>query len=174
MNWYKIAQQNTLQLPAIPNGYVRLTHFTSINNAISILSSGLKFLMLGQTTDTFRNNSEIMNLISTGEYGGMQRGFIDGKTGGFGDAVVLIDLTYQEQKSLYGTNTTNDIIPPYRIIGYIYKNQFKSNPTYNPSINLQVNSYPAGIRFKPQNKDIAIPSPTNFQNNNNSHNEDIW
>lgn len=122
-------------LPEIPEGYIRLTHFTNQNIAEAIVEEGNNFTykeLLTSTTDSFSNNADIIDLITTGKTGSFQRD-------SFGEYVLLIDLEKEEHKNRCTIGyCTDDEIPNHNILGYVFRKDIENlhkNPKYNPKIN---------------------------------------
>lgn len=124
--------ENTeLNLPEIPEGFVRLTHFTS-QRIVERLMAGENFIygFLGSTVDSFSDNSQILELIKTGKAGNFSRER-------FGLVVVLMDMENEEFKERYRGNVCTDTsVPNHNILGYVKRDSEKlelvENPMYNP------------------------------------------
>lgn len=173
--WLKTS--SNLQLPPIPNGFVRLQHTTNINSAKAIINGGFKFGRQGlsQTTDSFSNNNSLMNFLNSGrpdESSKINRS-------GFGDnTVVLIDLSNDEARKLLSDRFTieSDIIPNNRIVGYVSTDrQFYPNGNYNVQNALNINAIGPIMPQKPrQAVPQQQPQVTPQQSQQTGSQSDIW
>ncbi len=129
MNWFqKIAQK--IQLPPIPPGFVRLTHFTQPQWAQLIMQNGFKHKeMLSSTTDLFADNNGIVSLIQSGKTGPWTRSK-------FGEYVVLMDVTNKEWKLRSG-QAMGGQVPSNNVVGYVERasGKFVPNSNYQPTDN---------------------------------------
>lgn len=144
------------ELPPIPPGFVRLTHFTSPRTA-QLLLNGENFQMqngLDSTTDTFSNNADVMQLLNSGQTGAFTRT-------GFGVAVVLMDMASTEQRMRRQPHMNLGPIPNDRIVGVYYREngQLVRNPRYNPE--QTVPEMPQQTQMaRGGNAPVAVPQPT--------------
>ena len=118
-------------LPPIPNGMVRLTHFTPTEeNAKSIISTGFRYKSLPETADPHSTNEEVMETITAHAVGSMDRK-------PFGSYVVLIDMPDNYYRMLRGFNfeIKNRTIPPTQVLGYLNRKdmELQKNSIYNPN-----------------------------------------
>ncbi len=147
------------QLPPIPRGFQRLTHFTNKRTA-DLLINGQNFKAnngLTSTTDSFSNNADVWKLIQSGQAGAFSRNE-------FGAVVVLLDMSPQEYR-MHANFSIDGDIPNNRIVGYFDKdtNQFISNQNYSPDQTPPVpNPRMTGIGIRRGNqRSVPIPvSPT--------------
>jgi hypothetical protein len=127
---FRIWLENQLQLPSIPQGFVRLTHFTSRRIAQMLLSgqnfSYKKQGMLPSTTDAFSDNNDVLQLIQSGKTGPYSRKE-------FGDHVVLMDLPNMDNRIHSNATMAPGEVSNERILGVVDVNamQFTPNPNYN-------------------------------------------
>lgn len=120
-----------LQLPPIPEGMIRLTHFTSERSAQQILASNFSYKgMVSTTTDAFADNAGILGLIQTGKVGAFTR-----ESFGGGQAVVLMDMPFASYKAHSGIFAEQPEIDNRCILGYVRRSnmQLVPNPKYNPN-----------------------------------------
>ena len=176
-NWMKI-NESVEQLPPIPNGFVRLTHFTSPAIAKSLIN-GQDFKAgkgLRSTTDVFSDNNDVINLIQTGKTGAFERK-------PFGNCVIIMDMSQTEQRmrSNFSSGLSN-FVPNDRIVGYydIENQTFVRNPKFSikqvepempatKQLSNRPNTDQQHANIQNIKKDL-VPSP----NNNASPADDIW
>lgn len=162
------------QLPPLPDGWLRLTHFTSEAIA-SKLIAGEDFSyesqgLLGQTTDPFSGESlsELTTLLETGKAGPFTRTT-------FGNCVILIDLESKEHKRRNSLTVRDQAVPNHNIVGFVKiidrdgRNRyiFVPNPRYAPVVNeLTVESHFLGQHVTDQNsahQPIPAPAPAELE-----------
>jgi hypothetical protein len=151
-------------IPPIPSGMVRLTHFTSENQARQILGSDFGIsTLLASTTDSFSNQNEVLSLIQSGSYSAYERG-------GFGDSVVLLDMPSNLHRSYnYAFRQT---VPNAFVLGYVRRSdmQFFPNPNYNPT----TAKLPELPRPNTPLRQPAAPQPIPAPQPAGDTNTDIW
>ena len=129
--------QSKLNLPPIPDGMVRLTHFTASTYAIKNVMNGDNFDygggMAQTTTDAFSDNQKVLNLIEEGTYptglgGNFDRAY-------FGSNVILMDIPFDEHKKLLGVTAITEGIPNGYVLGYVDRKtmSFHPNSGYSPA-----------------------------------------
>lgn len=158
-----LEQLQSLKLPPIPSGYLRLTHFTSRSPQIISNNDTFKVQhMLNSTTDPFSNNQDVLDLIVSGKTGAMTRS-------GFGNTVLLMDLTFDEHKRLSSKQIP---ISNSRILGYVDRNTmiFHRNPNYNPH---SLQELPPIRQLTPAFKDTQGPTPQPLPSTSQS-NQDVF
>ena len=146
--------QQTLSLPPIPAEYSRLTHFTNIENARSIIQTGFRAKQgLSTTTDSFSNNNDIESLIVSGKTGTFDR-----STFGAGEATIIIDVP-----GLVDRRGREQFVPSTSILGYVDRKTMKliTNPGYAPERSKFTisNNHKIEIGEPPTNSVVAVPSP---------------
>lgn len=120
-------------LPEVPEGFLRLTHFTSEDIAKKLVNgeefSYAKQGILSSTTDAFTNNEEMLKLVQTGDVGAFKRSE-------FGDTVVLMDIDREECKDRSRIGRCRELsVPNHNILGYILRcdpKELVRNHKYNP------------------------------------------
>jgi hypothetical protein len=156
--WLEQQLQNANQLPPIPSGFARLTHFTNDRTAKIILSGqNLNYKKQGivtTTADTHSNNEQVWKTIVDGKYGAFGRS-------DFGNAVLLIDLTFYEAKMHGVMGMAPGFIENRKIIGVLDRNvmTFQRNVNYRP----QGNQAPGQVvtqRNRMAQQPVAVPQPT--------------
>jgi len=128
------SRSESLELPQIPEGYTRLTHFTSEEVAKKFINGDdFFFKHISTTVDAFSDNESVIDLIKKGKVGAFSRD-------PFGDSVVLIDLENEEFKKRYRIGyCQDDSVPNHNILGYVNRNEpstLHRNPSYNASENI--------------------------------------
>lgn len=162
--WFEM---NQLQLPPIPPGLLRLTHFTSPNIAQMILAgsdfSFQKQGMLSSTADAFSTNDDVLQLIDSGRVGAFTRD-------SFGPMVVLMDMTNDEYRMLSMPTTPTTSVPNDRVLGVVDRKtmQFSPNARYNPSPVPIQRPTPMEKRPIQFGTPVPIPSPSTAASS------DVW
>ena len=129
-NTSRIIREAT-DLPPIPAGFLRRTHFTSSKTAERLLAGEVfTFGRLDSTTDVFSNNDGVFQLATTRKVGAFER-----PSPRFGDSCVLIDMPNEADKVLRGNNSPVDKIPCQQIIGVLNARtmEFTPNLHYDPT-----------------------------------------
>jgi hypothetical protein len=159
-------EQQQLQLPPIPSGSIRLTHFTSPKVAKNLLN-GQDFSyktqgLLSSTTDSFSNNNSIINLIQTGKIDTWDRN-------SFGIVVVLMDMPNNEYRIHNNISISNGTVANDRIVGIVDRNtmQFTPNAHYNPTPQPLIIQQKEKPTTNPNTNlpQIPIPQPTSKDHN---------
>lgn len=160
----------SFQLPEIPEGYLRLTHFTYPDIARRMIEEGEDFdysgqVLIGQTTDAHSTNKKVEDLIRTGVAGAFSRRK-------FGSATILLDLDGEERNQRLGPHM-NTVVANCNIVGYVERTEdldgnikltFTPNPSYAPQVtelqrSLRITKEPA-----PRNVSYPEPAPENYSN----------
>jgi hypothetical protein len=164
-----LSEQSGLQIPQIPAGSMRLTHFTSPRTAQTLLS-GQDFQyggLLSSTTDGFSSNQEVISLIQTGKTSAYERD-------SFGTAVVLMDIPNSEYRAYDNFNNDINAVPNDRIVGVVDREtmQFTPNPKYKSKpLPLQITNRTSEPQRLGANKNSFVPMPGP---SSNQANVDIW
>jgi hypothetical protein len=160
------------ELPSIPGGYIRLTHFTSSSIAEKLLE-GEDFdysnAGLFNTTVVNQTNAEVKEKIETGKSG--ERVF--GRSL-FGNYVVLIDVDHEGYKARISTNEVSGTLPNSNIVGVVARIrtdegaisfEFKPNAGYKPvELDIVQASFAGPRRVKASNHEIpTIEEPTDYE-----------
>jgi ribosomal protein S18 acetylase RimI-like enzyme len=120
-------------LPPIPEGMTRATHFFQDANLAQQFNTGSHFKygrgLLSSTTDGFSSNEHVHGLMKTG-----MNGAFDRKS--FGNFVAVMDIPHQEYKSRGRMHAETPEIHNSKITGYYNREsgEFHHNPGYNPSL----------------------------------------
>lgn len=157
-------EQEQSILPSIPEGYVRLTHFTRQDVAEALISgSEFKYDETPDTTcDSHIKNNEVEEIIQTGKKLAMVRT-------DKGDCVVIIDVE-AEELSLRNTigYSIDKSIPNSNILGYVKRStrELKKNTSYKPRQN---DLKRVSLNRLAQNTPNPVPIPTT-----SSSDQEIW
>lgn len=171
----KESLESLLSNVPIPEGFVRLTHFTSREIAQQILEGKLDFQyfrsLIDQTADVHGYIEQVYDTVSKGIYRQTQRR--DNK----GHCVILIDIDIDEWVARNRAHN-EETIPNKNILGFIDtdKTEFQINPDYNPTIN--VVTVPSGNGMPIPNGDGMPVIDTNRTSqvfgSDPSNYDDIW
>lgn len=147
MRLYEISNV-PLSLPPTPDDSIRYTHVTSLNIA-KALNGGQSFKYNGQlntTTDSFKNEQQLQNFITTRKYGAYNRTQ-------FGNVVVIMDISNQENRMHCSFKLSPGYVDNSRILGYVVSdtNQFFKNSNYNPRKAVNYSTRTAA-QFNPENR----------------------
>lgn len=166
--WLEQQLQNANQLPPIPPGFARLTHFTSDRTAKIILSGqNLNYSKQGiisSTADTHSTNEQVWQTIVGGKYGAFGRS-------DFGNAVVLIDLSFYEAKMHGVLGMAPGFVENRKVCGVLDRNTmtFQRNTHYRPRGN-QAPKQIVTQRNMPPQQPVPQPMPSSNANATN----DVW
>lgn len=120
--------ESATALHPIPDGYARLTHFTSPSVARAILDGEpFQYKMINSTTDSFSDDKDVAELLTTGKTAAYERS-------GFGTSVLIIDLTNNEHR-LHMLVNPPGYVDNSRVAGVYDRTtgRFIGNPNYNPA-----------------------------------------
>lgn len=123
-----MADDKEPNLPVLPSGMMRLTHFTAADPN-KLMTAGLKVgTILNSTADPHSTNEQVLQTIRDGEAAGMNRSH-------FGPYVVLIDMPVEYHRILSSPQNSIDVIPASQVLGYVDRQtmEFRPNSHYDPS-----------------------------------------
>jgi hypothetical protein len=133
----RLGAPRRLQLPEIPERYVRLTHVMP-ERSRQILASGEPFVYrrygLDGTTDAYSDNESIEWLARTGDPAGRPGAPSRYSRNEFGDHMALMDLPAEAHKRIaLSRGAYDDPIPNQAILGFIDRRSmaFEPNPRYD-------------------------------------------
>jgi len=159
-------------LPPIPAGCVRATNFTSPNTA-QILLSGQPFKygrgMITSSTDSFSNNDEVWELLTTGKTGPFDRN-------SFGNDVVLMDVPNMEYRQHANVASSTGTLDNSRVLGVFNRqtSMLTKNANYNPQKQIDQLQVRVPNRFQKGPTVPAPITPAGPTTNASSAGDDVW